>query len=210
MNRRPAGSRSPEIAVATLYKENLVTRHTGRAVRMSIEGMAAEGKGQSLTVLDFADVSVIDFSCADEIVAKLMLRAQPRSSSDRETFLLIRGLSSQHIDPVETALCRRGLAVAAERTSGEPVLIGAVDPAAQRAWEAVCQEGRTCPGALAARLGMDADACGRILDAMHTRRLIRREGDEYHSLSATYAEALRAGLAVRPADRADAGAPHGG
>jgi hypothetical protein len=66
----------PEIAVASLYQRNLVTRHTGRAVRLSIEGLVSELGATSLTVLDFGDVAVIDFSCADEVVAKLVLRAR--------------------------------------------------------------------------------------------------------------------------------------
>ena len=49
----------------------LVTRHTGRAVRLSIENQIAECEGQVVAVLDFQNVVVIDFSCADEVVAKL-------------------------------------------------------------------------------------------------------------------------------------------
>jgi hypothetical protein len=60
-------------AVCALYS-NLVTRPTGAAVRTEIERVIAESGGRTVTVIDFSQVTLLDFSCADEIVAKLMLR----------------------------------------------------------------------------------------------------------------------------------------
>lgn len=179
----------PDFAVASLYKVNLVTRHTGRAVRLSIEGMVAELQEHSLTVLDFQDVSVLDFSCADEIVAKLMLRTAGPRTDGGTNFFLFRGIDEHHHDQVDCALRRRGLAVPAESRSGRPMLIGAVEPEVVRVWEAVCSQGRAGLGTLAGQLGLDKDACGRLLDIMCTRRLIRRDGEEYLSLSQSFAEA---------------------
>ena len=53
---------------------NLVTRPTGAAVRAQIEALLADARERSLTVIDFSHVGMIDFSCADEVVAKLLLR----------------------------------------------------------------------------------------------------------------------------------------
>ena len=59
--------------VCDLYS-NLVTRPTGAAVRTEIENLLAAWRGPSLTVIDFSHVNLLDFSCADEVVAKLLLR----------------------------------------------------------------------------------------------------------------------------------------
>jgi hypothetical protein len=185
--------RLPEIAVASLYQQNLVTRHTGRAVRLSIEGLVSELGSLSLTVLDFGDVSVIDFSCADEVVAKLVLRAIDEDEGDDQRFYVFRGVSQHHLDPMESALRRRGLAAAAQRPSGEPFLIGDVDPAASRVWLAVCEAGTARPDELAPTLGMNPADCGRLLDDMCQRRLLRRNGAAYQSLFHTFAEAERNG-----------------
>ena len=49
---------------------HLVTRPTGAAVRHSIE--LALSRSDCLTaLLDFSDIELLDFSCAEEIVAKL-------------------------------------------------------------------------------------------------------------------------------------------
>ena len=132
----------PRVSVASLYKRDLVTRHTGRTVRLTIEGMFSEEDWDTLTVLDFHDVAIIDFSCADEVVAKLVLGAMPAEDVARERFFLVRGLCDHHLDPLQSALRRRDLAVAAESDEGEPLLVGAVDDHETGIWTALCRLGR--------------------------------------------------------------------
>ena len=195
----------PDIAVASLYQRNLVTRHTGRAVRLSVEGLVSELGGTSLTVLDFGDVAVIDFSCADEVVAKLVLRAVDDESAESAAsgcFFMFRGVAQHHVDPMDSALRRRGLAAAAQGPDGDPFLIGEVEPAASRLWLAVCEAGHASLDDLAPVLGMEPQDCGRLLDRMCARRLLRRDGQAYHSLFYTFAEAERAGNGQNAADPA--------
>jgi len=195
----------PDIAVASLYQRNLVTRHTGRAVRLSIEGLVSELGATSLTVLDFGDVAVIDFSCADEVVAKLVLRAVNDGAAESQHFFVFRGVAQHHVDPMDCALRRRGLAAAAQGPEGEPFLIGEVDPAAYRLWQAVCQAGHASPDDLATEVGMDPQDCGRLLDRMCARRLLRRDGRAYHSLFYTFAQAERGGNGRGAADSGASG-----
>ncbi len=190
----------PQIAVASLYQDNLVTRHTGRAVRLSIEGLVSELGSRSLTILDFGDVAVIDFSCADEVVAKLVLHAVEVVSGGDQRYFVFRGVKQHHLDPMESALRRRGLAAAALGPSGEPFLIGEVDPAASRVWLEVCRAGHANPEDLAPAVGMDPQDCGRLLEHMCDRRLLCRDGTAYHSLFDTFAAAERLGEALPRSD----------
>ena len=64
-------------AVTTPYR-NLVTRPTGAAVRGRIERTMRDS-GCHVALLDFSDVELLDLSCADEIVAKLLLLSAPSS-----------------------------------------------------------------------------------------------------------------------------------
>lgn len=182
----PAGrSGTPAIAVASLYQENLVTRQTGRAVRDGIERLFSNRCGEALAVIDFRDVAVIDFSCADEVVAKLVMGSGEDPDSPDNRFVLVRGVREHHLDPVEGALRRRGLAVAAERASGEPVLLGDVDPDAGEAWLMLCACGRIRSHELARRLGLKPESCDLLLSELYRRRLVRRCGDSFESLSFT-------------------------
>ena len=70
MNHIDVSSVLRETLACDLYS-NLVTRSTGAAVRGQIEQLlgADEMRRRALTVIDFSHVSMIDFSCADEVVA---------------------------------------------------------------------------------------------------------------------------------------------
>lgn len=86
---------------------DLVTRPTGRAVRASIEQTLDD---DAVALLDFTGVGLIDFSCADEIVAKL--------SRDRVRVLLVQGLTDGHREALEPVLEAAGLAVLCARADG--------------------------------------------------------------------------------------------
>ena len=60
-------------SVCELYS-NLVTRPTGAAVRSEIEQELDRIGDRALTVIDFSHVGLLDFSCAEEIGAKLRLQ----------------------------------------------------------------------------------------------------------------------------------------
>ena len=61
------------------FHNDLVTRSTGRAVRNGIEAHLQEHPDVTVVVLDFSAVRVLDCSCADEVIAQLLLR---RSTGD--------------------------------------------------------------------------------------------------------------------------------
>ena len=64
MNHIDISSVLRQTLACDLYS-NLVTRSTGAAVRGQIEQLLSEAGERALTVIDFSQVSMIDFSCAD-------------------------------------------------------------------------------------------------------------------------------------------------
>lgn len=178
-----------EVALASLYS-SLITRQTGRAVRLSIQEELEDRRRPLVTVLDFRNVSIIDFSCADEVAAKLVGTALEEAG---DLYFLFTGVDDHHLDPVESALRRRGLAVAAERTDGSPFLLGDLDGTARRTWRAVCEAGGARPDALAPELGVPADDVRRLLRTLHGRRLLLRRAEEYLSLRRAVTEATSTG-----------------
>ena len=126
-------------SVAGFYAD-LVTRPTGRAVREHIERGLAVG---TIAVMDFTGVGCLDYSCADEIVAKLV--------REKVRVLLLRGTSDAHRDAIEPVLLGHGLAAVCERPDGTLHVIGAREPAAALLDELVAQQvaARTPGGAIA-------------------------------------------------------------
>jgi hypothetical protein len=100
------------------FYSDLVTRPTGRAVRENIERELAPG---TIAVMDFTGVGCLDYSCADEIIAKLV--------RDKVKVLLLRGLTDSHRESIEPVLAGAGLAVLCERPDGVLEGLGASEPA---------------------------------------------------------------------------------
>ena len=199
-----SGETGPAIAVASLYQRNLVTRQTGRAVRDGIERLISD-RGEAIAVVDFRDVAVIDFSCADEVVAKLVMGPDGEEGLPGLRFVLIRGVHEHHLDPVEGALRRRGLAVSAERIGGEPVLLGEVEPEAVAAWRMLSDCGRIRSEELARLMGVEPDSCDTLLCELLRRRLVRRSGDSFESLSFSASAARQASARESRVDEAGSG-----
>lgn len=168
--------------VAALYS-SLVTRPTGQAVRLAIENLLAEDEGPiSVSVIDFTQVTLIDFSCADEVVAKLLLRFQ-EPDSPREAFFIFRGIQELHRDPIEVVLERQSLAAVAEMPDGGFELLGAASWDEERVWEALEDRGRIAFNDVAELL--PEGLAGEILEGLVERRVAFRvsQPPEYRALS---------------------------
>lgn len=159
---------------------NLVTRPTGAAVRGQIEQMLSDfsnSGSRALTIIDFSQVSMIDFSCADEVVAKLLLRYS-REDAPEDAYFVLRGVTEDHSDAIEAVLARHDLAAAVEEAEGVRVM-GKLPDDEQRAWDAAYAIGDAGADAVAASMGVDVDTASRALDALCRRRLMMRAGDRF-------------------------------
>jgi len=110
---------------------DLVTRRTGAAVRGGIE-LAIAGVGDAPTVIDFSAVRLLDLSCADEIIAKLVRQYGVRR-------FIVRGLSQSQKDSLEPVLEHNGLAVIVEESAGCLSVLGIAGDATQAALEELRQ-----------------------------------------------------------------------
>jgi hypothetical protein len=100
---------------------NLVTRPTGAAVRAYIEQQIIQSDDCNVAVLDFTHVGMMDFSCADEIVAKLVLRDHPLHAK-----LVFSGLTESHLEAIDTVLERHGMALVSHEAEGNSYVVALV------------------------------------------------------------------------------------
>ncbi|MGI9076223.1 MAG: hypothetical protein ACR2G6_02695 [Gemmatimonadaceae bacterium] len=169
--------------VCDLYSD-LVTRPTGAAVRTGIEQQLAELADRTVTIIDFAHVGLLDFSCADEIVAKLLLRI-PAGGGTADAYFLFRGVSDSHLEAIEVVLERHGLAAVAQRDDGELMLLGQVDARQRQAWDAMNRLGRGDLADVARESDIPTEDANLALDDLWRRRLIMRTDRWYVALGAT-------------------------
>lgn len=155
--------------VASLYS-HLVTRQTGRAVRLAIEARMAHTGGRTLSLIDLSEVAVLDFSCADEVVAKLIQRhAGPDGP---EAFFVLRSVAEPHREPIETALRRQSLGVVGETAPGRFELFGQRTPMEQEVWSLLEERGLFSGEDVAELFGSDERR--QALDSLVSRRLAFR------------------------------------
>ena len=174
------------LAECDLYS-NLVTRSTGRAVRGQLESMLSEMQGHRLAVLDFSHVGMLDFSCADEIVAQLLLRfgaGLPATAPTPEppSYFMFRGLAEAHLEALEPVLERHGLALVSEAADGTTQLVGVVDTDEASVWQLVVRSGGGAVEAIASFADtLRIDLHARLV-ALARRRLVIQTAAGFHPL----------------------------
>jgi hypothetical protein len=178
MNHIDISSVLRQTLACDLYS-NLVTRSTGAAVRDQIEMLLGEShdRGVVLTVIDFSQVSMIDFSCADEVVAKLLMR-YASDNPPQDAYFLFRGVSGDHWYAIEAVLERHGLALAVEE-SGIVQVVGVLSDDERRAWDATYRLRRAEPMEIAIAIGTSVDDAERALEALRRRRLVMCVDGQY-------------------------------
>lgn len=165
-------------SVSSLYS-NLVTRPTGAAVRIGIEHHLDEIGDKALAVLDFSHVGLLDFSCADEIVAKLLMQYVSVDIPRREVYFVFYGMSESHLEAIEAVLERHGLALVTQFADGAPCLMGQIEDEQRQAWEKICELGSAQPMDLADAIGVPPENAERTLEMLWRRRLVIRQESGY-------------------------------
>lgn len=158
-------------AVRTPYCD-LVTRSTGRAVRTSIQlALAAAGGGVAL--LDFAEVGLVDFSCADEVIAKLLL------NPPAETTIVLQNLSEAQLEAITHVLDHHALAaLVQDQESGAARVVGRVSAELRTAFVAL-QAGADSAITLAERTGWPAGQAEAALAALTALRVVLASEGRY-------------------------------
>jgi hypothetical protein len=166
--------------VTSLYS-HLVTRPTGRAVRMAIEARLQSAGTRSISLIDLSEVVILDFSCADEVVARLVEDAT--KSPTHEAFFVFRGVNEPHRDQIESVLERRGLATVAETGPGTFQLLGTRTVGEERIWSEVERRGLVDPDDIGDLAADPEDLLA--LESVLERRLVFRNpsSGRVHALS---------------------------
>jgi len=151
---------------------NLVTRPTGQAVRERIERDLEQEPAGSVVGLDFSKVGVIDYSCSDEIVAKLPSRLLAGEYGDK--YLVLLGMNDNQRENIEVALERKDLAVLAEGAGGEHAVLGNLNQYLRDTLEFVNERKKATARELSEAKKIEANTSGTRLLNLYKKRLVRR------------------------------------
>ncbi len=161
---------------------DLVTRSTGAAVRnLVVTVLRATAERDAL--LDFSEVGVLDFSCADEVVAKLLQMFD--ADGLPVSRVLLRGLSEDHVDAIEHVLRHHGLVIVAGCVGANaPRILGDIDADHRAAFDALACFGRAPAAPVADTLAWPVDRARSALQALVGRRCVLAHPDATFDLGA--------------------------
>lgn len=170
---------------------DLVTRATGESVRGILEKQVTGPGEATVFLLDFSKIGIIDYSCADEVVAKLVSRLVSGEYGDR--YMILMGLNDNQKENVEVALERKDLGVIAvisdsaaqslpphkgragvKIPQGRWQLIGSLNPYLTQTLNIVTERGRISAKELGEMLKLEINASSTRLINLHKKHLVVR------------------------------------
>lgn len=154
---------------------DLVTRQSGQIMRNRIEKEIGKAKDGEIIALDFSRIGIIDYSCADEIVAKLISRLLSGEYGDR--YIILTGLSENQRENIEVALERKDLAVMAQMGEGNSILLGSLNKYLNETLDLILRRGTLTAKELSEALNLEANTSGTRLLNLHKKRLVKRTDD---------------------------------
>src|SRR4030066_1710364 len=139
--------------------KDIVTRQSGQVIRSRIERDIEKEKNGAVIALDFSNIGIIDYSCADEIVAKLVSRLLSGEYGDK--YIILTGLNENQKENIEVALERKELAVIANMRDGKQVLLGSLNNYLKETLNLIVKKSKITASELSKTMKLEANTSGK-------------------------------------------------
>ncbi len=154
--------------------KEMTGRSRGVRIRHAIEKILGTEKGSLRIVLDFSGMGSIDFSWADEVVAKIISRLW--SGEYGEKFLVLKNLNPSQAENIGVALERKKLAVLTTGSEGWRI-IGSLNNYLIHTLNRVMKKRQLTLRELSEEEGIEMNTSGtRLLNLYKKRLVVRSEG----------------------------------
>ncbi len=152
--------------------KDLVTRPSGEKIRERVERDMEKESNGTVIALDFSKIGIIDYSCADEIVAKLVSRLLSGEYGDK--YLLLTGLNENQKENIEVALERKDLAVMGEMRDGARAVLGNLNNYLRDTLDFIVKKKKVTSRELSDAKKVEANTSGTRLLNLYKKRLVKR------------------------------------
>ncbi len=146
-------------------------RIRGIRIREAIERFLGGKEGVERVILDFSGIGPIDFSWADEVIAKIISRLW--SGEYGEKFILLKGLSPSQAENISVALERKRLAVLTTGPGGWQI-IGSLNNYLTRTLNQIMKKRQLTLRELSDVEGIGMNTSGTRLLNLYKKRLVVR------------------------------------
>jgi hypothetical protein len=167
------------VRVGKLFQEagggreaHIVTRETGRRIRRAAaERLGNMNEGELMT-LDFAGVGIVDYSCADEFLAKLLTRLI--AGEYGEKYVRLTNLNASQKENIDVALERKRLPSLLVHADRSWECLGTIKPYLKETLDIVMARERVSARDLSSMLRIELNTSSTRLINLHRQRLVRR------------------------------------
>ncbi len=146
-------------------------RPRGARIREVIEKMLRDEKGALRVIIDFSRMGSIDFSWADEVVAKMVSRLW--SGEYGEKFLVLKNLNPSQAENIDVALERKKLAVLTTGPAGWKI-VGSLNNYLVHTLNRVMRRRQLTLRELSEQEGIEMNTSGTRLLNLYKKRLVVR------------------------------------
>jgi len=146
-------------------------RSRGVRIREVIEKILRDEKGSLRVIIDFSRMGSIDFSWADEVVAKMVSRLW--SGEYGEKFLVLKNLNPSQAENIDVALERKKLAVLTTGPDGWQI-IGSLNNYLVHTLNRVMRKTHLTLRELSEEEGIERNTSGTRLLNLYKKRLVVR------------------------------------
>lgn len=151
---------------------SLVTRETGRIILDRIERKIREINKGEILILDFCDIKIIDYSCADEVIAKLIARLKGEEYGDK--YIVLQNLSPSQKENIQVALERKDLAILTSDTKRNWEIIGNLNNYLLETLQLIMKGGELSTRELSEKLKLELNTASTRLINLHKVRLVKK------------------------------------
>lgn len=152
---------------------DLMTRQTGQRIFQHLENKIKQAKEGETVSLDFWGVGVIDYSCADEVIAKIVLRMIQNEYGDR--YLILQNLTPTQKENISVALERKNLAIIGLKSKDKSwEIMGTIDDYLLETLEIIMKNGSMSSSILRKKLKLELNTASMRLINLHKLRLVKK------------------------------------
>jgi hypothetical protein len=174
MNRKVLSLKKLSERVLKDGAKEMTGRARGAKIRRFLERILRGEPGSPLLLLDFSGVGPIDFSWADEVVAKMISRLW--SGEYGEKYLVLKGLNASQLENISVALERKRLAALVTGAEGWRI-VGSLNNYLSQTLQTVMQKRHLTLRQLSEVEGIGMNTSGtRLLNLYKKRLVVRGEG----------------------------------
>ncbi len=159
--------------VLTNGSKNLVTRETGKVIREAIENRIQDEPGGTIVILDFSGVGIIDFSCAEEVIAKMTARLNNMEYGDK--YILLSKLTLNQEENIHAALESKKLLALSLKGAEKPKYLGVLNPYLMDTLEFILERKSITARELADLTRVEINTASTKLLNLYKARLVSRE-----------------------------------